>query len=111
MVSRLDGDNTQLVVTWQQLTIVEAQGFIEYVTTATPESGRKRQTGGSVSTTVSMNENSTRLTVDPSLTLLVTVRTRMIMSQKVGPGKVACSYTLLYCGGPFIDLCMYYIEI
>ena len=80
-------DATVLLVTWDPLTIVEAQGFITYAVVATPPTGSRKRQNGAVMQTVPGNASGAMLTgANPGLAYDVSV-TPVTRSGEAGPGE------------------------
>ena len=91
-VSRDLNDARVLLVTWELLTIVEAQGFITYNVEATPSTGSRKRQDGALSVTVPGNASGATLAgANPGLSYDVSV-TPTAQSGKAGPGEL-CSVT------------------
>ena len=85
-VTRSEEDPSEIVVTWQPLTLLEARGFIEYII--------QLEVAGSVelSLTVSMDEDSVTFSdLDTAANYEVSVGTRIVSSGDTGPGELALS--------------------
>ena len=86
-VTRSEEDPTEIVVTWQPLTLLEARGFIEYIIQLEETGSAKRQV---LSMTVSMDEDSVTFSgQDTAANYEVSVGTRTVSSGDTGPGEQA----------------------
>ena len=86
-VARSEEDPSEIVVTWQPLTLLEARGFIEYIIQLEETGSVKRQ---ELSMTVSMDEDSVTFSgLDTAANYEVSVGTRTVSSGDTGPGEPA----------------------
>ena len=86
-VIRAENDSTVLLVSWQPLTIVEAQSFFFYVVVVKLNEIRKRQSA-ELMKEVAMNESSVIFEgLDPNARYDVTVGTIGVKSRMSGPGE------------------------
>ena len=86
-VTRSEEDPSEIVVTWQPLTLLEARGFIEYIIQLEETGSVKRQ---ELAMTVSMDEDSVTFSgLDTAANYEVSVGTRTVSSGDAGPGEPA----------------------
>ena len=84
-VTRSEEDPSEIVVTWQPLTLLEARGFIEYIIQLEETGSVKRQ---ELSMIVSMDEDSVTFSgLDTAANYEVSVGTRTVSSGATGPGE------------------------
>ena len=86
-VTRSEEDPSEIVVTWQPLTLLEARGFIEYLIQIHKVGSIKKQL---LSMTVPMDEDSVTFSdLDTTADYEVSVGTRTVSSGDTGPGELA----------------------
>lgn len=86
-VTRSEEDPSEIVVTWQPLTLLEARAFIEYLIQLHVVGSVKRQV---LSMTVPMDEDSVTFSgLDTTADYEVSVGTITVSSGDTGPGELA----------------------
>ena len=85
-VTRSEKNPSEIVVTWQPLTLLEARGFIEYLIQLYEVGSVKRQT---LSLTVPMDQdNAVFRDQDTTANYEVSVGTIIVSSGVIGPGEL-----------------------
>ena len=93
-VIRSEEDPSEIVVTWQPLTLLEAKGFIEYLVQIHKVGSIKRQL---LSMTVPMDEDSVTFSdLDTTADYEVSVGTITVSSGDTGPGELVL-FVLAVC--------------
>ena len=92
-VTRSEEDPSEIVVTWEPLTLLEARGFIEYLIELYEAGSVKRQV---LSMTVTMDEDSVTFSdLDVTADYEVSVGTRTVSSGDTGPGELYVTAAVL----------------
>lgn len=94
-VSRSVNDATVLVVTWEPLTIVEAQGNIRYLVEGTSSMGSRKRQQNSLMQSVPANASMVMLTGANPGTSYTVVVTPVTSTGVKAQGKIATLYMLI----------------